>query len=67
MSQTQLYSKIEGNGVLTNKANLVTTMQEYYMQQQCKPPCIIPETYKLTSSEEMTHEIKNVSQVCAST
>ena len=56
-----MYSKIEGNGVLTNKANLVTTMQEYYMQNHSTPPCIIPETYKLTSSTSMAEEIQKVS------
>ena len=30
LKETQFYGKLEGNTILTNKANLLVTMQKYY-------------------------------------
>lgn len=60
LDRSQIYCKIDGNYILTNKANLLITMQNYYKQTNKTPPCILPESYNLRSSQKMDKEFYKI-------
>lgn len=71
LSPFQLYAKIDGNECLSNKANLLATMVNYYKTQQQQvapvndkddPPAIrdafsiLPVTYNITASKNLAED-----------
>ena len=50
----QIYAKIEGNSLLTNKHNLLNTMTKFYIDERKGDPFqILPVTYNITASKNL--------------
>ena len=59
LKEHQLYSKVDGNHFLTDKAYLYQTMHEYYKGFPNKTADeILPVTYHLTTEKDMTTSIR---------
>lgn len=49
----QIYAKIDGNFLLTNKSNLLNTMVDFYSKQGQDPYQYLPETYNIKTQKDM--------------
>ena len=53
LGPNQIYGKIDGNYLITNKTNLFSTMSEFYKNLERDPFEFMPETYNVTTHDKM--------------
>ena len=62
LTPNQIYAKMEGNTLLTNKTTLIETMEAYRKNliPTIKMACNLPETYNLTCCHIMDIDFKKI-------